>query len=287
MTLIPLREEVNINAKIFKGRRPTVFHVTHHKAGSQWVAEVLKHAAGSRFVKPQLNVGHVCDQPIRLGRIYPTVYLPRERLDQYLKPMQTGRDSSPPSLKTYHRLLRTMLSFQTMRSPVIRFVVIRDLRDTLISLYYSSRYSHPLLKERVAKRRELLKGLEKEDALIYLIQGALKRQAHLQMSWIESTRDFLLVRYEDLLANEFDMFRKIIDYCEMPVSSERLYEIVNGNSFENFTGRKRGDEDVYSHQRKGIAGDWRNHFTDRIKKIFKQKWGEVLIKTGYEQDLNW
>jgi len=53
------------------------------------------------------------------------------------------------------------------------------------------------------------------------------------------------------------------------------------------TGRRPGQEDIHAHQRKGIAGDWRNHFTTRVKEVFKQRYGHVLIATGYEPDLNW
>ena len=30
-------------------------------------------------------------------------------------------------------------------------------------------------------------------------------------------------------------------------------------------GRPRGDEDISQHLRKGVAGDWRNHFDDRLR----------------------
>ena len=71
------------------------------------------------------------------------------------------------------------------------------------------------------------------------------------------------------------------------VDSQRLHEIVAYNSFEAVTGRKRGQEDVTAHQRKGIVGDWCNHFSNRVKDEFKKRFGEVLITTGYEPDLNW
>jgi len=63
---------------------------------------------------------------------------------------------------------------------------------------------------------------------------------------------------------------------------------VLANRFEAQTGgRPRGVEDVTAHQRKGVAGDWRNHFTDRIKRAFKARYGGLLVATGYEKDLDW
>lgn len=39
--------------------------------------------------------------------------------------------------------------------------------------------------------------------------------------------------------------------------------------------------------RKGVIGDWTNHFDDEHKAAFKDLAGEELIKYGYEQDLGW
>jgi hypothetical protein len=38
---------------------------------------------------------------------------------------------------------------------------------------------------------------------------------------------------------------------------------------------------------KGKHGSWRNLFTKRDKKIFKEIAGETLIAWGYEKDLDW
>lgn len=231
-------------------------------------------------MNPQIHIGHVRQHPIVRGAIYPTIYLDRSEFDLILNPLKSF-------FKYNHIAIRNTFNFQIMKYPTIQFVVIRDLRDTLISLYYSMKYSHPLLTEDYAQKRLRIECLDQEDALIGLIKNFMVRQAQIQMSWLQSHQDILTVRYEDLIRNEYDEFERIIDYCQISVSKKRLYEIVKGNSFENFTGRKRGEEDIHSHQRKGIAGDWRNHFTDRIKAIFKKAYGEVLIKTGYERDLNW
>ncbi len=39
--------------------------------------------------------------------------------------------------------------------------------------------------------------------------------------------------------------------------------------------------------RKGMIGDWRNHFKDEHKAAFKDLAGEELVALGYERDLNW
>lgn len=39
--------------------------------------------------------------------------------------------------------------------------------------------------------------------------------------------------------------------------------------------------------RKGIVGDWRNYFDDRLIQWFKEEAGDALIAAGYEHDASW
>jgi hypothetical protein len=39
--------------------------------------------------------------------------------------------------------------------------------------------------------------------------------------------------------------------------------------------------------RKGVSGEWRQHFTQAHVSMFKECAGDLLIKLGYETDLNW
>ena len=53
------------------------------------------------------------------------------------------------------------------------------------------------------------------------------------------------------------------------------------------SGRRPGEEDVTQHIRKGVAGDWLNHFTRASAELFNDLAGDVLVTLGYEQDRNW
>lgn len=274
---------------------PTVFHVTHHKTGSQWVAEILKCAAPDRVVLPKLRMAQFYDEPLQPGGVYLTVYVPKFDFDRVI----------------------TLL-----RGRCLVFVVIRDLRDTMISRYFSVRYSHVMNTEYLRRARSVLNQLRIEEGLLMMIgQGENSMtisefasflpsatdeyirlmtphefstylslmtcyHACIQLSWILAS-EALLIRYEDLIHNEHAVFSQIIQHCQINISSKRLKQIVVNNSFAKVTGRKPGQEDILAHQRKGIVGDWRNHFTDRVKDAFKQRFGDVLIKTGYEQNMDW
>jgi hypothetical protein len=72
------------------------------------------------------------------------------------------------------------------------------------------------------------------------------------------------------------------------IPMETLRSILDAKSYENLSGgRKKGEEDVTSHYRKGVPGDWVNHFTPELKAKFKRRFGGLLQKTGYEPDDSW
>jgi hypothetical protein len=236
---------------------PPVFHVTHWKAGSQWIYGILLQCVHDRIVAPRVGGVQVRHYPIQRGRVYPTVYMTKEDLTK-VAPLDSKR-----------------------------FVVIRDLRDTLVSGYFSMKYSHALGGEGIVALRRKLCELDQEAGILHLLDTWLKRSARIQVSWIESGEPIL--KYEDLLEGDLELLeRTLIGECGLPVRPEELRKAILDNRFESLTnGRKRGSEQILSHQRKGVAGDWRNHFTDRIKAAFKARFGGLLVATGYEKDLRW
>lgn len=67
-----------------------------------------------------------------------------------------------------------------------------------------------------------------------------------------------------------------------------LKEILTKKSFRRLSGgRRRGQENVQSHYRKGIPGDWRNHLEAVHIRAFKSDHNDLLVKLGYETDDNW
>jgi len=239
---------------------PTIFHLTHHKSGSQWIRQVLTSVAPSRSITPLPLAKHITDAPIAQGKIYPTVYLTKKDLDEHIN--------------------------GDVADNYKQFFVLRDLRDTLVSLYFSLKYSHKVVSENVRKQKEILKDLSDSEGMSYLLEHSLHVQNDIQMSWI--TEDILCLRYEEMLDDPHKAFRSIFSYCEIEVPEDELNRVIELHSFKSMTGgRDPGKEDKSQHQRKGIAGDWKNHFDDALKDKFKEKFGQTLIATGYEKDLNW
>ena len=50
--------------------------------------------------------------------------------------------------------------------------------------------------------------------------------------------------------------------------------------------RNPGEENKHSFLRKGVAGDWKNHFSKEARQVFNKFAGRELIKLGYEVDVD-
>ncbi len=163
-------------------------------------------------------------------------------------------------------------------------VLIRDPRDTATSwAHYVGLpgrrfWAHP---DAVA--------LSVPDRIAYYIERILPRNIEWITRWqrMVDPRLGIMVRYEDMLADTFGAVRRVFDHYEVGLTNERVRMIVAKHEFRSVTGRDRGVEDAKSFNRKGIRGDWQNHFTDAHRAAFKRAAGAQLIACGYESDESW
>jgi lipopolysaccharide transport system ATP-binding protein len=241
----------------------TLIHLTHAKAGSSWIYRILRELFPERIAPRGRKVaeatgGDLSRHVFEPHRIYAAMFMRADEFDAH------------PEL-----------------SDALRFVVIRDLRDTLVSLYFSVKVSHPLDAEGKRQReRETLVTLSTEDGLLHMIDTQLAGAAELQRSWLG--RDELFYRYEDLLLRDYTLLRELlIERFRLPITEKALRAALGKYSFESQYGRKLGQEDASSHGRQGAPGNWHKHFTPRVVEAFAERFGQVLIDTGYERNLDW
>jgi lipopolysaccharide transport system ATP-binding protein len=243
----------------FRRRRftpPPLMHLTHGKAGSTWIDRILRQLYGKQ-VAPRMY-----EAPARFDfsrhRVFSAIFMKREDFLRH------------PELRGIHR-----------------FVVIRDLRDTLVSNYFSLRDTHELDPGGIiAGRRQSLKSMSEEEGLKYLIDHAMSEHADIQRSWVES--DAPLLKYEELITDDLAILQRLL--CETfghELKPEELRRAVESSRFEAVFQRKLGVEDPTSHGRQGTAGDWKKHFTPELRRYFNAKFGDLLTKTGYEPDAQW
>lgn len=184
--------------------------------------------------------------------------------------------------------------------------VIRDGRDAIVSLVHH-RWNHSkdeggiyeLKPEELARRRayrEDPKQLIESGGGIFP-EGTLARMAAGWKARIGKAMhdgrnvlgaNYAEVRYEDLLVRPYEEVARLLAFLGADASDEVVEECVRSASFENLSGgRERGEEDPSSFYRKGVAGDWKNVFTEEDRRIFKEAAGDLLVELGYEEDDDW
>ncbi len=236
----------------------SLFHITHWKAASQWFRAIFRDAFGTAVVEPEYHERQVWTREIEAGRVYPCVYLGKPEFD---------------SLK--------------MAAEARGFVLIRDLRDTLVSAYFSLRYSHETGTEEITSTRHWLNRLSLEEGLMYLAETWIPGPARIQNTWLNT--DARVYRIEDFLGHEAAMLRKIFNEAwgvDLDAATAEL--LAERNSFARLSGgRQRGIEDTHSHYRKGTAGDWRSYFTPALARRFDLLYSDLLVSGGYEAAPGW
>jgi hypothetical protein len=194
-----------------------------------------------------------------------------------------GHDPFSPELAAY---------LEEGRVKVI--LMVRDPRDQAVSRLYHIRRDegHPW--------RRRLNEVNDSEGLMLCIRGAeglpgAQEMIGLSQSWLGQGDRVLCLQYEQLTTAPLQQMERVCAYLAIPASRQLLQAIVDRNRFERLSvgrriwqaSRQPGQEDTASHFRKGIVGDWRNHFQDDHRRCFKEVAGELLITLGYEQDLAW
>ncbi len=184
----------------------------------------------------------------------------------------------------YQSLVVDLLNSSNIRT----MVVVRDPRDVTVSLmhYNIKQMNHFLHKKYVAlsSDKERLKaailGIQKPNGK-YLNLGIAEKIASV-LPWTR-TEGVMSIRFEDIigpqgagdLEKQLQSILHIATHIGIDLTEEQAVTI--GEKMYG-TGRTF---------RKGVIGDWKNHYDEELKEIFKKTSGQYLIELGYEQDLNW
>ncbi len=106
--------------------------------------------------------------------------------------------------------------------------------------------------------------------------------------WLSGSDNVAFISYESLLERPIDaLFPALQKHADMDVTAEDIEDAVRRHSFHKMSKRDKGQEDQKSFLRKGISGDWVNHFDRESCEIFDHYCGDTLIGIGYEGDRGW
>ena len=142
---------------------------------------ILHYCAPDCIVTPQYDMVQFLRTPIRSGAIYPTLYLTRQDFDQAVLPSNSRR-----------------------------FVIIRDLRDTLVSWYFSVKVSHPVDHPITSEYRAALNACGLEDGLVWCAENVAIRGYARTFSAPGINSGERLIRYEDFLERDEEILMRLL-----------------------------------------------------------------------------
>lgn len=186
------------------------------------------------------------------------------------------------------------------------FYLYRDGRDVMVSFFFhrmrelaiarETGEGHPLTK---LYERLFGKGYDPQDIRRYLrlfIQQELDHPVGVPTSWDDHIRQWafsdhpgvVTVSYEALLKDAVGALEQIIPtHSGKPFDRDLAKMTVDKFTFRRQTGRKAGQEDRLQFKRKGVAGDWVNHFDRATAQYFDERCGEMLLRLGYVESRDW
>lgn len=175
----------------------------------------------------------------------------------------------------YWHIPHSKYAEQSLKNLNFRSIFLyRDPRDQLIS------YIFWVIKDPsqipVSQTKKLY-PFDWNDFLKILIQN-VDEFYHSYIPWAK-VPNVLPVKFEDLASpdkkTQLITIKKICSHIGINPTSELI---------ENCHKETFGKPGTF---REGKKGAWRKHFTSEHKKLFKKHAGQLLIKLGYEKDLNW
>jgi hypothetical protein len=254
--------------------RSLLAYFGHHKAASDWIHNIARDAC------QEMGLNYVYIHNARQFDHDLGSFVRREKID-----FLTYANADLSEVKDCLNCIRG-------------FHVVRDPRDITVSAYFSHLYSHSADDfPRLVGHREKLRQSTKEQGLLLELEFE-KPNFDKMNSWDYALPNVLELKMEQIIREPGEHFRRIFAFLGVldgdggglprKFTAKDLAAILDRYDFAKQSGgRKPGQEDPKSHYRKGVPGDWKNHFTEEHKTSFKQNFNDLLVKLGYEQSDNW
>ena len=154
--------------------------------------------------------------------------------------------------------------------------IVRDPRDVATSFFFYKFYNLPIFKgdmERLFKNKFFLYKFWKKKKIIL---KTAKEWSFSVITW--QAYSAFEVKYENLNLSTLEELKRICDYLESDCTEDLLKSAIDLFSFEKLSGgRKKGDENNYHFFRKGVVGDYKNHF-DFIDSFIVNQYAKDLMK---------
>ena len=165
------------------------------------------------------------------------------------------------------------------------YFIFRDPRDVVVShVFYvtdmEARHVHHDYYQSLPDFDARLKVsiLGRPDSNIEFSNIADRFEPYLD--WLNRP-EVLTIHFEDLIHDRAATLTSIMDHLLNRIAPPSTRQLIL-DSLETSINPKKSPT-----FRSGKTGEWKKHFTEEHKKLFKDVAGDLLVKLGYEKDGNW
>ena len=191
----------------------------------------------------------------------------------------------PRDVASAHLFARPEAVARVCSSKFIPYFIFRDPRDVVVShVFYvtdmEARHVHHAYYQSLPDFNVRLNAsiLGRPDAGVEFPNIARRFAPYLD--WLNHP-EVLTIHFEDLINDRRATLTRIMNHllARVPLQASRdlilesLESAINPTKSPTF--------------RSGKTGEWKKHFTDEHKRIFKEAAGNLLKRLGYEKDKNW
>lgn len=257
------------------GRQPWLFGNSFPKSGTHLLLQIL---AGFEALGPAVYGGQppILTYGVRSGQQRP--------MAQILADLRRLR----PGDVAYGHLHALPEVVAELRSPAgAAYFVNRDPRDVVVShvFYVTEINPHHVHHQHYANELTSF-----DQRLRTSILGRpdfaepfpdVRARFEPYMGWLD-VPEVLLVRYEDVLANQAEELGRIFDHG---VGRGFRTRLSRDQAVAKLAGSIKPKKSPTF--RSGGSGGWKQHFTPAHKELFKAVTGDLLQRLGYEKDQNW
>ena len=192
---------------------------------------------------------------------------------------------SPCDIASAHLFARPDAVYRACSSKFVSFFIFRDPRDVVVShVFYvtdmEARHVHHGYYQSLPNFNARLEVsiLGRPDSNFEFSNIADRFAPYL--GWLDH-HEVLSIHFEDLINDRPATLSRIMDHLlnRAPLQTSRQLIL---DALESSINPQRSPT-----FRSGKTGEWRAHFTDHHKKIFKEVAGDLLVQLGYEKNNDW